>query len=151
MNKDNLPELSMLQIVPESGCIQKIVFNYTLYAIIVRRTLAFEGYNFVTAVEDSLQLGVNHYAEGTLIKRHYHLPMQRKISDTLEILHIDQGKCIIDFYCPDEKPVYSTELVTGDTVILMNGGHGLHVIEKTRIIEVRQGPYMGIEKEKRLF
>jgi hypothetical protein len=33
----------------------------------------------------------------------------------------------------------------------MNGGHGLHVIEKTRIIEVRQGPYMGIEKEKRLF
>ena len=54
----------MLKLVPESGPIQKIIYDDEVYAIVIRASLPFKGYNFVSDDQDSLQVGVNHYERG---------------------------------------------------------------------------------------
>ena len=31
---------------------------------------------------------------------------------------------------------------SGDAIVLMNGGHGFKMLEPSKIIEIKQGPYM---------
>jgi len=38
----------------------------------------------------------------------------------------------------------------GDVILLVNGGHGFEMLEKTEMIEVKQGPYVG-DKDKTRF
>ena len=40
-------------------------------------------------------------------------------------------------------------LTKGDIIILFQGGHGFKILEKTNIIEIKQGPYQR-EKIKKL-
>jgi hypothetical protein len=44
--------------------------------------------------------------------------------------------------------VAETELCAGDIVLLASGGHGFEVLEDTKIVEVKQGPYDGKSKDK---
>lgn len=129
--------------------IERVYSGQTVIAIIVRASLPKEGFNFVSKDEDSLQLGVNHYKPGVVIKPHYHIDQSRSINDTAEVLHIDYGACDLDLYDNDSKKICSTKLGSGDTVIFLSGGHGLVIKDATRIIEVKQGPYNGPEKDKR--
>jgi hypothetical protein len=131
--------------------IERVRWRGELYAIIVRANLPRQGYNFVTDPTDELQLGVNHYAASARIKPHVHLPLSREISGTLELLHIDDGDTTLSLHDPDDGSCfYTTRLVGGDTVLLIHGGHGLEIHQPTRIIEVKQGPYLGAEKDKKV-
>lgn len=141
----------MLQVIPESGPIQRIIYDGVVYAILVRASLPQKGYNFVTEDQESLQVGVNHYAAGDEAKPHFHLPVDRALKDTLEVLHIDSGACQLNLYDQDKNLFYDIRLGTGDTVILIEGGHSLDFIEQTRVLEVKQGPYLGPEKDKVFF
>ncbi len=136
---------------PAGPYVERVNFRGDCYAIIVRAALPHQGYNFVTDEQCSLQVGVNHYAAGAKIRPHYHLPVDRALKDTLEVLHIDSGSCRMKLYDTDQKAFYETELTPGDTVVLLKGGHGFEVMRPTRIIEVKQGPYTGPEKDKVFF
>ena len=116
-------------------------------AIIARKNLKVDGVNFFTPEDYPLQLGVSLYKKGGKIRPHLHVPIRRVIGITQEMLHIDKGKVRIIFYSDKKEEVASSILTSGDTVIL-SGGHGIEVLEDTKIIEVKQGPYMGVEKEK---
>jgi hypothetical protein len=130
--------------------IERVRWRGEVYALIVRAHLPRQGYNFVTDAKDELQLGVNHYAASTRIKPHYHLPLARQIAGTLEILHIDDGDTTLSLHDPEDGTrFYTTRLVAGDTVLLIRGGHGLEIHQPTRIIEVKQGPYLGPDKDKK--
>jgi len=144
------PKQVTTNLYPEKP-VEKVIHENQVYAIIIRRNLPFSGYNFVSDPQDSLQVGVNHYSADTKIKAHYHLPVTRALKDTLEVLHIDSGKCLLTLYDQNQKPFYEVLLQAGDTTVLMNGGHGLKVMENTRIIEVKQGPYLGATKDKVFF
>jgi hypothetical protein len=134
-----------------TSAIEHVMHRGDCYAILVRAHLPREGYNFVTEEACSLQVGINHYAAGAVIRPHYHLPVERALKDTLEVLHIDGGACRMKLFDQKQESFYETELRSGDTVILMMGGHGFEVIEPTRIIEVKQGPYAGPAKDKVFF
>ena len=42
------------------------------------------------------------------------------------------------------------ELGAGDTLILLNGGHGYEILEdNTQVLEVKNGPYPGAEADRR--
>ncbi len=131
--------------------IERIGKNGELYAVIVRASLPQSGFNFVSRPEDSLQLGVNHYTKGTLVKPHIHLPLERMLTNTLEILHIDSGASTLVLFDDTRQKFYETELNSGDTVVLLRGGHALKILDQTRIIEVKQGPYLGPDKDKVVF
>jgi len=63
-------------------------------------------------------------------------------------VHIEKGRVKVDLYGLDGEKIRTVELSTGDTILFVNGGHGFEVLEDTKIIEVKQGPYLGKEGDK---
>jgi len=103
---------------------------------------------FVTPNDWSQQVGFIVYGTGEQIARHTHLPIQRRIVGTGEVLVVREGRCEVDLYNRAGTLVASRELRTGDILILVAGGHGFRMLEDTVLLEIKQGPYTGLaEKE----
>jgi mannose-6-phosphate isomerase-like protein (cupin superfamily) len=75
--------------------------------------------------------------------------VERSVAYTQETLFIKKGKLRVDFYNDDQAYLESRELVAGDVVLLICGGHGFEVLEDLEMIEVKQGPYAGDQDKVR--
>lgn len=78
-----------------------------------------------------------------IIPPHRHNLIQREVHLTQEVLLIKHGKIRADFYNNEQIYIQSTILITGDVILLSDGGHGFKILEPSEIIEVKQGPYCG--------
>lgn len=130
--------------------IEKIIYNNELLAIIIRDDFQQPGITFLTDNELSQQLAYMQHPKGKSIEPHIHNPVPREVLFTQEVLVLKAGKLKVDFY--DDQKVYleSRILGKGDVILLIKGGHGFDVIEDIRMIEIKQGPYIG-EKDKTRF
>jgi len=128
--------------------IEKIEYGDTTFALILRYNHESEGVTFVTSPDNPLQLGILKHCEGHKIKPHIHRNISHTISGTQEILHIEYGKVKATFYEAEGKELGSTILNHGDTILLLSGAHGFEILKDTKIIEVKQGPYYGVEDDK---
>lgn len=88
--------------------------------------------------------------EGYAISPHVHNVVPREVQLTQEVLFIKSGKVRVDFYDNQQKYLESHILNPGDVILLAHGGHGFKILEKSEIIEVKQGPYVG-EMDKTRF
>ena len=122
----------------------------TIIAIVVKRDFEKEGVNFVSKPDFPLQLGISNYKEGDKIKAHFHIERETTISKIQEVVHIESGRTIVSLYDLNGKKIKSAELSNGDTIFFVDGGHGFEMLEDTKIIEVKQGPYFGKDKDKRM-
>jgi len=128
--------------------IKKILSNEgEIIALIIKKQHV-ESINFVTPENFPLQLGISKYKKDSTIKPHIHKKIKRVIEITQEMVYIEKGKVSIDFYDNDGRIISSETLESGDIVFFAQGGHGFKIIEDTKIIEVKQGPYFGVESEK---
>lgn len=114
-----------------------------LMALIVRNDFTGEKYNFPTPPEFALQLGINFYSSGEVIKAHRHPPRARQFSEGQEFIVVSQGKVRLHLYNEDGVRSHSIDLMKGDAALLVRGGHGLDVLEDARITEIKLGPYEG--------
>lgn len=121
-----------------------------LIALVVASEFAKEGVNFLSEKEYPLQLGISVYDDRSTIRPHYHIKKDLQIHSIQEIIHIDSGCVIATLYDLDNKKFASRKLTTGDTIFIIAGGHGFEILEKTKIIEIKQGPYQGPDKDKRI-
>ena len=130
--------------------IQEILKDSNILAIILRANYQSEGIKFFTPNEFSQQLGYMNRPKGYKIPPHVHNRVDRNIEFTNEVLLIKSGKVRVDFY--DENKLYfqSEILNKGDVILLVKGGHGFEMIEKSEIIEIKQGPYID-DKDKTRF
>ena len=128
--------------------IEKICANKTLLALIIRNAFARPGVNFLTPKQSPLQLGVSLYAKGTELKAHAHKRVPRRIIQTQEILHVAGGKARVDIYSGAKKAA-TRVLNSGDTILFLCGGHGLKLLSNTKLIEIKQGPYLDKKADKR--
>lgn len=120
-----------------------------LLAIVVRANAASDDkYNFLTAQTEPLQLGVNFYKAGEVIGSHRHLPREIQVSRVQEALVISAGRTRLTLYDDQEQKAGETVLVSGDVLLLLSGGHGFQILDDTKIIEVKQGPYDGKAQDK---
>lgn len=120
-----------------------------LLAIIVSAGFQKEGIEFFTTNDFSQQLGYMNRPQGYVIVPHRHNLVERKVSLTQEVLFIKSGTVRVDFYDDEQQYLESRILNTGDVILLAAGGHGFEMIEKSEIIEVKQGPYCGEEDKVR--
>ena len=118
-------------------------------ALVVRGRASASETTFVTPDELSLQLGFVVYPASGEVPRHVHRPIDRRITGTLEVLLVREGRCLLDLYDDAREPVTTTELASGDVVLLVAGGHGVRMLEDTVLLEVKQGPYTGIDEKER--
>jgi len=128
--------------------IEKVEWNGKVFALIVRADYQPEGVSFITPKDNPLQLGVLRHRKGHKIKPHTHRNLPKTINEVQEVLHIDYGKIEVEFYESGGKKTGSTVLNSGDTILLLSGGHGFNILEDSKIIEVKQGPYGGVEEDK---
>ena len=122
-----------------------------IFAIILQSDFSTETDNieFFTPGDFSQQLGYMKRPEKYIIKPHLHKRIQREVHLTNEVLFIKSGKVRVDFYDLNKDYFESQILHKGDVILLALGGHGFEMLEKSEIIEVKQGPYMGDEDKVR--
>lgn len=116
-----------------------------LYALIIKKKRRFikSGVDFLTKDKDLLQLGFINHKKNYHIKSHIHLKKPRIINYCTEVLLIEKGKVKIKFYDNNNSDIKKDKILTkGDIIILFQGGHGFKILEKTQIIEIKQGPYV---------
>jgi hypothetical protein len=130
--------------------IERIEFEGTELAIIVRSDFREPGIHFFTPPHFSQQLGCMRHQKGHLIQPHVHNPVSRAVEFTQEALFLRRGRLRVDFY--NEAGVYleSRELYAGDVILLIRGGHGFEVLEEIEMVEVKQGPYVGDTDKTRI-
>jgi hypothetical protein len=116
---------------------------------IVRASLRADRTTFVTHPDANLQLGFVVYPHGGEIAPHVHVPLQRTITGTAELLMVKRGRCLIDIYNDRHDLVTTRELATGDVMLMLGGGHGFRIIEDTVLLEAKQGPYTGLAEKER--
>jgi hypothetical protein len=129
---------------------EQISADGRLLALIVRATDALPTKTtFLTQKELSLQLGYVVYSAGAEIPRHVHRPIDRRLTGTSEVLIVQKGRCLLDVYDDDRRLVESTELAAGDAMLMVGGGHGFRLLEDTVLLEIKQGPYTGLDEKER--
>ena len=119
-------------------------------ALIVRADYHPEGIEFLTPHDTLLQLGYMSRPPGYKVQPHVHLPCERVTEGTQEVLIVRRGCVRVDFYDAWEVVAESRELGPGDVILLLGGAHGLEMIDRTEMIEVKNGPYAGVEDKTRL-
>lgn len=129
--------------------VEHITWDGKPMAYIIRAEINPEKTTFLTPPEANLQVGFVVYPTGGEIARHVHLPLERHIVGTPEVLVIKKGRCEIDLYNDDRELVATRELCEGDVILTVGGGHGFRMTEDTVFLEIKQGPYTGLGEKER--
>ena len=128
--------------------IETIEKENKVFALVLRREYDEPGPNFFTPPEFSQQLGMLVHKKGKIVKRHKHRRVKREIFQTQEVLVVLYGKIQVDLYDDESKLLKSVVLHPGDTVLLAQGGHRVEILEDSKLIEVKQGPYAGVDEKE---
>lgn len=121
------------------------------YAVIISRAAHTpEQTEFYSKDADTLQCGRVVRESGEIIKRHSHLPIERRLTRTSEVLIVEHGHAMLSIYDADDKLVETVSIMEGDIAVLFHGGRGILAKDRLVLIEVKQGPYFG-GSEKRFF
>lgn len=116
-------------------------------ALIIRAEQMPPTTTFVTPPEYKQQVGFVVYPAGGEIRRHFHRPLERHLVGTSEVLVLKKGHCLIDVYDDNLELVATRELYCGDVMLMVAGGHGFRMLEDTVFLEIKQGPYTGVDEK----
>ena len=131
--------------------IERIMSGDRPVCYIIRAELNPKETTFLTPQTFNLQVGFVVYGAGGEIPRHVHRPIERRITGTSEVLVLKKGHCQIDIYNDERELIATRDLRKGDIVLMVSGGHSFRMFEETVLLEIKQGPYPGVEGEKELF
>ena len=124
---------------------EKIEWQGEVLAYFVRAELEPAESTFLTPPELDLQVGYAVKPAGAEVRRHTHLGVRSRSVGTSEVAVVKKGRCLVDVYAPDHQLVATREMGPGDLVILVAGGHGFRMLEDTVLLDVKQGPYPGVD------
>jgi hypothetical protein len=91
--------------------------------------------------QEPLQLVTLKHPKGQYLLAHMHKPLKRTTTRLQECLIVRKGRIRIDIYGPDKKMFKKVTLKAGDVFILLNGGYGIHMLEASELIELKNGPF----------
>lgn len=96
----------------------------------------------VTEGSEPLQLVTLKHPKGTYLKAHTHIPKRRVTERLQECLTVRKGKIKLDLYDEDKKLFRKITLQEGQTLIIVRGGYGIHLLENSELVEVKNGPFL---------
>jgi len=135
--------------VIDAPLIEHVMDGETTLAIIIHAEMSPQRTTFITPDEYKQQVGFVVYPAGGEVARHVHRQLERQIFGTSEVLVVKQGRCEMDVYNDDRECIAIRELKQGDVLIMVAGGHGFRMLEDTVLLEVKQGPYTGVDEKER--
>jgi mannose-6-phosphate isomerase-like protein (cupin superfamily) len=92
-----------------------------------------------------LQLSSQAVAKGTKFRAHKHIAKSVQISELTaqESWVVISGRVRATFYDTDDSVLESVELSAGDVSVSLAGGHGYEILEDSKVLEFKTGPYLG--------
>ena len=129
--------------------VEQIHWNDKPLTYIIRRKEDPSRTTFLTPPEFKQQVGYIVYPAGGEVPRHLHCNLERHLVGTSEVLILLRGRCLMDVYNDQRELVATRELRQGDLMLMVGGGHGFRMQEDTVFLEVKQGPYTGLDEKER--
>ena len=110
------------------------------------------GLQFLTDDHQFLQIGTWWYDKGKVLDRHHHNVVERKSNLTQECVIVISGTMKVDIYDDLQNFIESFEIKAGELAFFEAGGHGYEILsDDTKIIETKNGPFLGLDKDKTRF
>lgn len=132
--------------------IKEIKYNNEILARHIPSDAWAEGLGFYSNDEEFIQVGSWQYNKGKELLKHIHNPVERSVLRTQEVLYIRKGSIKAQIYSLDETLVDVIIANEGDTLILLNSGHGYEILQdNTQVLEIKNGPYLGADIDRRRF
>lgn len=128
--------------------IEVVEFAGRRYAEIIWAGTTVKASKFFSPPTSSFQFGLLAHDAGFVEPAHYHPAIERRIMDVQQMLVVQKGILAIDFFDDDGKRFREVILRAGDAIVLVNGVHGVRVLETMQCVSVKQGPFLGPKKDK---
>jgi hypothetical protein len=109
-----------------------------------------ENLTFFSQDEEFIQVGAWNYDAGKELFAHIHNEVPRMITRTSEVLYVVAGRIEATIFTLDENPVKTLVLNVGEILVLLECGHGYKILDDgTKVFEIKNGPYLGAETDRR--
>lgn len=107
------------------------------------------GTSFPSPADFPLQFGVGSTPTGRVIPPHVHTNVERTLDTTAEFIFILEGTMNVVFLNADGVPAGTERLGPNMAFLQVQGGHQISFEPNTKYFEIKQGPYLGRDVDKR--
>jgi hypothetical protein len=128
--------------------IESIEYDGVKFAEIIRADTRVSQTTFFSPPESSFQFGLLAHEAGFVEAPHFHREITREINDLQQMFVVQRGVVAVELYSDDKKLLKEVVLKAGDAIVLIHGIHAIKVLEDMQCISVKQGPFLGTEKDK---
>ena len=132
----------------DSKFVNEIVVDSIHYCTVVKPNSSSEGLNFITSDDKSIQVGVWNYKKGKELEPHYHNNFERSADITSESVYVSKGKILVKVYTKDKELILEEKLNSGEMIIQFYGIHEYKILDDAIVIETKNGPYFGPDKDR---
>tara|TARA_B100001248_G_C27079898_1_gene317852 strand:- start:18 stop:446 length:429 start_codon:yes stop_codon:yes gene_type:complete len=126
-----------------------ISHNSKLYAYVADLNDAIEGLDFLSKDEDFVQVGTMNYKKGKSTPPHYHLIHEKESNMTQEVVIVYKGEVTCKIFTIEGEHIQSVVLKPGQFIVQLYGVHEYIMNEDSVIMEVKNGPYYGMEIDRK--
>jgi hypothetical protein len=128
--------------------IETIEYNGIKFAQVIWADTRVAQTTFFSPPESSFQFGLLAHEAGFVEAPHLHRPITREIDDLQQMFVVQRGVVAVQLYTDDKVLLKEVVLRAGDAIVLIHGVHAIRVLEDMQCISVKQGPFLGTEKDK---
>ena len=119
-------------------------------ATIVKPRKAPIGLNFATDDDKFIQLGIWNWKKNKTLDAHFHNWFKREAYRTNEFIYVVKGKVKTNLFTEEGDFIDSFIIKKNEGMILYALAHEYKILKNSIIIESKNGPFLGVEKDKTL-
>ncbi len=129
--------------------VEKIFHGKKLIAIVFKKKLQVKELEFFTDDESPFQIGAHNRKKGVKLTPHIHYLKKPIIINSLqEWLLVTEGKILVTLYTEKGEIIDKKTLSEGDSILLIEHGHGVEFLQNSKIFEIKQGPFLSSHHSK---
>jgi hypothetical protein len=118
------------------------------YAEIIWAGTSVEKSTFFSPAGSSFQFGLLAHEADFIEPAHHHPTIERKIDDLQQMFVVQRGVVAVDFFTDSGDRFREVVLRSGDAIVLIHGVHSVRVLETMQCVSVKQGPFLGADRDK---
>ena len=107
-----------------------------------------EGLDFLTEDGSFIQVGTWNYKMKTKLPAHFHNDFERTSMRTQEVVIVLSGKIKCNLYTKKGELIDSVILDQNKIIIQYADVHEYELLEDSKVLEVKNGPYFGPDKDR---
>ena len=125
-----------------------ITRNKILLAEILRASVEVDSTTFFSSTSAHLQVGVMSHKSGFIEPPHTHPVMDRGACATQQFFFVTRGIVYVDFFTESGERDIEILLEVGDSILILDGIHSIRIVQDSRCVTLKQGPFLGVDKDR---